>query len=157
MIQIGCKQRKKKSVFISNPVYSVAYYSVAIVQYFVPSLYHRLGEFFVMQSILRSAQAINFKTNLYLYVEEEAGLAWLRAANREANQLTNTTLLCTYKTLSLICTHYPSRYNEAVGIYEYKHREWVTLEAERKERLSEKCHQSRLDHLNLDSLAALAK
>ncbi|CAM9385522.1 unnamed protein product, partial [Ectocarpus sp. 12 AP-2014] len=46
------------------------------------------------------------------------------------------------------------RYNDAMGVYEYNHREWERLEVERKERLSVTCHQSRLDHLNLDSLAA---
>lgn len=47
------------------------------------------------------------------------------------------------------------RYDEAVGVYEYKHREWNRLEAERKERLSVQCHKSRLDHLSLDNLAGL--
>lgn len=65
--------------------------------------------------------------------------------------------LHTYKTLNLFSSNNPSRYNEAVGVYEYKHREWERLEVERKERLSVKCHQSRLDHLNLDSLAGLTK
>ncbi|CAM9330763.1 unnamed protein product, partial [Ectocarpus sp. 4 AP-2014] len=49
------------------------------------------------------------------------------------------------------------RYNDAMGVYEYNHREWERLEAERKERLSVTCHQSRLDHLNLDSLAARSR
>lgn len=52
---------------------------------------------------------------------------------------------------------YRRRYDEAVGIYEYKHREWKRLEIERKERLSVQCHKSRLDHLNLDTLAGLKK
>ena len=59
--------------------------------------------------------------------------------------------------ISLHVFRAPSRYKEAVGVYEYKHREWERLEVERKERLSMKCHQSRLDHLNLDSLTGLTK
>lgn len=49
------------------------------------------------------------------------------------------------------------RFNEATAAYEDKHREWETLEIERKERLVSQCHQSRLDHLNLDTLVALKK
>lgn len=59
--------------------------------------------------------------------------------------------------LAINTTLSETRYNEAVGVYEYKHREWERLEVERKERLSTQCHQSRLDYLSLDSLAALTK
>lgn len=49
------------------------------------------------------------------------------------------------------------RYNEAMAVYEEKHSEWEGLEAERKERLITQCHQSRLDHLNFDTLVGLKK
>lgn len=49
------------------------------------------------------------------------------------------------------------RYKDAIGVYEYKHREWERLEVERKDRLSMKCHQSRLDHLNIDAFAGLTR
>lgn len=47
------------------------------------------------------------------------------------------------------------RYKEAMEVYEYKRREWVRLEVERKERLAVQCHKSRLDHLHIDTLAGL--
>lgn len=43
-----------------------------------------------------------------------------------------------------------------MSTYEYKHREWERLEVERKEQLAVQCHQSRLDHLDLDGLAVLS-